>query len=80
LSGTEPSLLLHPLDFLGLKDVPELAFFPAMKLDAARKLTLLDRAFRVLSANHTVLPLGEHARKLQADLAVMVYSPARLRI
>jgi len=80
LSGTEPSLLLHPLDFLGLKDVPELAFFPAMKLDAARKLTLLDRAFRVLSASHTVVPLAEHAARLQQDPRLAVRTPSALGI
>ena len=30
LTGTQPSLLLHPLDFLTQEDVPELAFFPGM--------------------------------------------------
>ena len=29
-AGVQPSILLHPLDFLGKEDVPELAFFPAM--------------------------------------------------
>ncbi len=31
-ANIQPSLLLHPLDFLGADDVPELAFFPAMKI------------------------------------------------
>jgi len=80
LTRTEPSLLLHPLDFLGLADVPELAFFPAMKLDAARKLALLDRAFRVLSASHTAVPLGEHAARLQQDPRLAVRTPSQLGI
>src|SRR5438067_23563 len=32
LSGTAPSFLLHPLDFLGPREAPELAFFPGMKI------------------------------------------------
>jgi hypothetical protein len=34
LTRTNPSLLLHPLDFLGGDDIQELAFFPAMNLRA----------------------------------------------
>jgi hypothetical protein len=42
MTGTAPSLLLHPLDFLGAEDVPELGFFPAMNVPAARKLELVE--------------------------------------
>lgn len=45
-TGTEPSILLHPLDFLGGDDVRELAFFPAMSLPGevkvARTVSYLD--------------------------------------
>ena len=36
-TGTQPSLLLHPLDFLGAEDCPELGFFPAMQSPAGRR-------------------------------------------
>jgi len=65
MTGTEPSLLLHPLDFLGGDDVSELAFFPAMKLESHRKLNLLDRFLGVLSSRYSVITVGEHARELQ---------------
>ncbi|HVA37834.1 MAG TPA: polysaccharide deacetylase family protein [Candidatus Dormibacteraeota bacterium] len=57
LTGTEPSILLHPLDFLGGEDCPELAFFPAMQMRAAEKLAVVDDACRVLSDGFTVKPL-----------------------
>ncbi|MBL8164682.1 MAG: polysaccharide deacetylase family protein, partial [Anaerolineae bacterium] len=39
LTGLQPSILLHPLDFLGADDnINELAFFPAMSLKADRKI------------------------------------------
>ncbi len=41
LTGIQPSLLLHPLDFLGREDAPELLFFPAMNLEASHKADLL---------------------------------------
>jgi peptidoglycan/xylan/chitin deacetylase (PgdA/CDA1 family) len=80
ITGTEPSLLLHPLDFLGCEDVPELAFFPAMKLDITRKLELLNRVLRNLHARYTVSSLGEQARKLQKDSSLAVYSPGELNL
>ena len=75
MTGTEPSLLLHPLDFLGHEDVPELAFFPAMKLDTTRKLSLLNRVFRELQTRYTVMSVGEQARKLQENSSLAVHSP-----
>ena len=65
MTGTEPSLLLHPLDFLGGDDVSELAFFPAMKLQSAQKLDLLNNLFRVLAARYTIQPVVEHAKRLR---------------
>lgn len=38
-----PNMLLHPLDFLGGEEQPELAFFPGMKLRYEQKRPLLDR-------------------------------------
>ena len=75
VTGTEPSLLLHPLDFLGCADVPELPFFPAMKLDTTRKLGLLNRLLRGLHARYTVVSLGEQARRLQENSSLAVHSP-----
>jgi hypothetical protein len=80
LAGTEPSLLLHPLDFLGCADVPELAFFPAMKLDSTRKLNLMNRFLQELDTRYTVVSLGEQARRLQEDSSLAVHSPGKLRI
>ena len=37
LAGVQPSILLHPLDFLGCDDVKELAFFPGMQMTGAQR-------------------------------------------
>ncbi len=66
LTGTEPSLLLHPLDFLGGDDVPELAFFPAMGLDGGTKTEMLESFFRILDEHYKVLPMGAY-RENQLD-------------
>lgn len=61
LAGVEPSILLHPLDFLGGEDVPSLAFFPGMGLSAATKLERVERCLERLQALFEVRTLGEHA-------------------
>jgi len=73
LTRTEPSLLLHPLDFLGSDDIPDLSFFPGMKLPHQRKLEVVARALHLLSAHFRVLTLQEHARcaAQAADLPVL---------
>jgi peptidoglycan-N-acetylglucosamine deacetylase len=64
LTKTQPSLLLHPLDFLGQADVPELAFFPGMNLPTAKKLATLSKAIDLLCRQFTVLPMQEHAYRV----------------
>ncbi len=67
LRGVEPSVLLHPLDALGGDDMPELSFFPGMTLASKLKLELLDDALATLARRYTVLPMGEYARRVQAQ-------------
>ncbi len=66
LAGVQPSMLLHPLDFLGAEDCQALAFFPAMRLPGEvkrrRALELLD----LFRARFTVVPLGRHVEALEA--------------
>ena len=43
LAGVEPSILLHPLDFLGADDVDALGFFPGMAMTGDRKRAVVGR-------------------------------------
>ena len=65
LTGTEPSILLHPLDFLGQDDDGDLSFFPAMDQPAERKLIWCDTFFSILTDRFDCVPMGEHARRLK---------------
>lgn len=69
-SGTRPSLLLHPLDFLGSDEVPELAFFPAMGMKSDRKMALVDRILEAYMERFEVVTLERHARAVLAEAAV----------
>jgi len=61
LNRVEPSLLLHPLDFMGCDDDPDLAFFPAMRQPAQPKLELVDRILSVFTDRYHVVTMKEHA-------------------
>ena len=63
--GHDLSLLLHPLDFMGPTDAPELAFFPGMELPLARKLSVVEAALDVLARRFVVGSLDEHAAQLR---------------
>ena len=66
LSGVGPSLLLHPLDFLGGDDEKDLDFFPAMRMPAARKLALVEDVLSLLARRYEVVPVLRHARAAAA--------------
>jgi len=59
LTKTQPSLLLHPLDFLGGDDIQELAFFPAMDLSYEKKKEFVSKVLKIYSDNFSILPLGQ---------------------
>ena len=67
LTGTQPSMLLHPLDFLGKEDVSTLQFFPGMDLPRNQKLDLMSTLVDDLRARFRVVPMIEHARAAAAS-------------
>jgi hypothetical protein len=56
-----PSILLHPLDFLGSDDVDALAFFPGMGMTGARKRAVVAACVDELRRQFHVVPMLEHA-------------------
>lgn len=66
LTGTRPSLLLHPLDFLGGDDIKELSFFPAMRLLKEKKLKLVSEILRLYMNQFNVVTMQEHATGINA--------------
>jgi len=66
VTGVEPSFLLHPLDFMGGDEVPQLAFFPGMDLPTRRKREFSIRVLRVLGETFTLVNMSVHARSFLA--------------
>lgn len=73
---TEPSLLLHPLDFMGAEDDRELAFFPAMSMPVQTKLDLMGELFDVLLNNFTSCTLDDFAATLSDTSTLRTYTPS----
>jgi peptidoglycan/xylan/chitin deacetylase (PgdA/CDA1 family) len=80
LTGTQPSLLLHPLDFLGSDDTQDLSFFPAMRMPSEKKLQVVSRALRMMTDNFNVLPLEEHAREVAQSSELKTMESSMLRV
>jgi hypothetical protein len=70
LTGTQPSILLHPLDFLGHEDVHELRFFPGMDLPRARKLALVGEALDLMARRYQLTTMRAHADYLLSTRAL----------
>lgn len=63
LSGIAPSILLHPLDLLGAEDVPDLGFFPGMRMSRETKGALFERILDRIADEFEVVTMEEHARR-----------------
>ncbi|HKS27649.1 MAG TPA: polysaccharide deacetylase family protein [Pyrinomonadaceae bacterium] len=70
LTGTAPSLLLHPLDFLGFEDMKgsgELSFFPGMNIPRDRKLETVGHILESYTRRFNVRTLAQHAQQAAQD-------------
>jgi len=67
MTGTQPSLLLHPLDFMGCDDTTDLSFFPAMQMQSSQKVAFVERVFDVYAQKFEVVSMNEHAQRLQSS-------------
>ena len=66
LRDVAPSILLHPLDFLGADDVSTLAFFPAMAMSGQRKTDLVLRWLDQLRNRYEIVTMDGHLNRLLA--------------
>ena len=62
-----PSILLHPLDFLGGDDIDALRFFPAMRRPSGDKVRQVSDHLAQLGGSFRVVTMGEHAAALEGE-------------
>jgi len=70
ITGTEPSFLLHPLDFIGGDQVRELAFFPGMDLQGTKKMGLCKKVLKELAQHFNLMNMSSHARSVLNQVAI----------
>ena len=64
---TPLSLLLHPLDFLGADDIPELRFFPGMNMESKRKLKIVSDVLEMMTRKFDVVNMLRHAETVETE-------------
>ncbi|WNJ19772.1 polysaccharide deacetylase family protein [Pontibacter sp. G13] len=67
MTRTEPSILLHPLDYLGCDDTEALSFFPAMRVKSDLKIRIMDEMFRLLNNHFDVRTMDGHADHIMSQ-------------
>jgi peptidoglycan/xylan/chitin deacetylase (PgdA/CDA1 family) len=60
-----PSLLLHPLDFIGCDDVSRLEFFPGMDMNAEAKIDIVGNVLDALQKHYEPVTVAEHLRAVE---------------
>ena len=75
LAGVSPSILLHPLDFLGRNDVTGLDFFPAMDMSDREKVTEIEWLISRLARSHAIVTVQEHARLVEQQASLRERTP-----
>lgn len=58
----QPSLLLHPLDFMGSDDTELLSFFPAMGIPARQKIALVSETIELFGSQFEITTMQNHAQ------------------
>ncbi|HEY3935873.1 MAG TPA: polysaccharide deacetylase family protein [Bryobacteraceae bacterium] len=76
LRGVAPSFLLHPLDFVGPGEAPEVSFFPGMGLSLERKLSVAAHALAEISKYFHLVPLHLHVAASSAEADKLSSTPA----
>lgn len=67
ITGTQISLLLHPLDFLSGADEQDLAFFPGMSLSVEQKLSIIDKMLQILGRRFEAVNVRSHSESVRTD-------------
>ncbi|MFG0265408.1 MAG: polysaccharide deacetylase family protein [Rhodopirellula sp. JB055] len=64
MTGTSPSLLLHPPDFLGCEDDSDMAYFPGMKMKRETKLSFMRWALAKFARDFDVRTMLDQSQTL----------------
>lgn len=68
VTGVAPSILLHPLDFIGRDDIGELAFFPGMDMAADVKMDIVRQVIDEMAKSYTLGTMLQHVESSGQEL------------
>ena len=74
LTNSEPSILLHPLDFIGKDDVGELDFFPGMDMMAEDKIGIVSDVLDIMEKHYELVTITEHLDRSEVSSRTMALS------
>lgn len=63
----KPHFLLHPLDFMGVEDDQDMAFFPTMGEPSAEKVKLISECIDILNRDYKVVTTKEHVMRAKVN-------------
>ena len=78
MTGTAPSILLHPPDFMGIEDDEEMKYFPGMKMPRAKKLSLVRWALGLLADRFDVRRMIDQLA--HADPSIQTSTPSNIDV
>jgi hypothetical protein len=67
MTGTPLNFLLHPLDFLSVDQVPDLAFFPGMDINGVKKIAIFKRVMERIQRDFSPVPMSTLAEDLHKN-------------
>ena len=67
-TGVSPSILLHPLDFIGCDDVGNLAFFPGMDMMAEAKISIVRDVVSELRKHFELTTMLDHVESTRPGI------------
>ena len=71
VTNVSPSILLHPLDFIGSEDLGDLDFFPGMDIKLQRKLDIVTDVIDMMQKHYDIVTVGEHVDATSASCRSM---------
>lgn len=74
LTKTEPSFLLHPLDFLDASQIPELSFFPGMSINREKKTEIFQSTINMISKYFDLVDMSTYAQSTSQKGNLKVFS------
>jgi hypothetical protein len=75
ITQTAPSFLLHPLDFVGNREVPELSFFPGMDIGTERKTQIFNDVIKTIGKHFTLTNMSTYAKSILKSPGLKLQDP-----